>query len=103
MLGWVLRISITLNNWQLDGSLQSKVMVMVFSMVAEIERVFISSRAKEALAAKKRAGMKLGRPKGNGTSKLDPYRPEIEALPANGATQKFIAQRYDTTEANLTR
>lgn len=90
-------------NWQLDGSLQSKVMAMVFSMVSEIERDFISSRTKEALAAKKRAGMKLGRPKGSGKSKLDPYKPEIEALLANGSTQKFIAKRYGTTEANLSR
>lgn len=90
-------------NWQLDGSLQSKVMAMVFSMVAEIERDFISSRTKEALAAKKRAGVKLGRPKGSGKSKLDQYRPEIEALLANGSTQKFIANRYGTTEANLSR
>lgn len=89
--------------WQLDGSLQSKVMAMVFSMVSEIERDFISSRTKEALAAKKRAGVKLGRPKGSGKSKLDQYRPEIEALLANGSTQKFIAKRYRTTEANLSR
>jgi DNA invertase Pin-like site-specific DNA recombinase len=90
-------------NWQLDGSLQSKVMAMVFSMVSEIERDFISSRTKEALAAKKRAGVTLGRPKGSGKSKLDPYKPEIEALLANGSTQKFIAKRYGTTEANLSR
>ena len=90
-------------NWQLDGSLQSKVMAMVFSMVSEIERDFISSRTKEALAAKKRVGVKLGRPKGSGKSKLDSYRPEIETLLANGSTQKFIAKRYETTEANLSR
>lgn len=90
-------------NWQLDHSLQSKIMAMVFSMVAEIERDFISARTKEALAAKKRAGMKLGRPKGSGKSKLDAYRPEIEALLANGSTQKFIAKRYGTTEANVSR
>ena len=90
-------------NWQLDGSMQSKVMAMAFAMVAEIERDFISARTTEALAAKKRAGLKLGRPTGPGKSKLDPYRPEIEALLANGSTQRFIAQRYDTTEANLSR
>jgi len=50
---------------------------------------------------KKAAGMKLGRPKGPGKSKLDAFRPEIEALLANGSTQKFIARRYHTTEANL--
>jgi hypothetical protein len=46
-------------------------------------------------------GIPLGRPKGPGKSKLDAFRPEIEGLLANGSTQKFIAQRYHTTEANL--
>ncbi|MFI3122914.1 MAG: resolvase, partial [Methylococcales bacterium] len=45
--------------------------------------------------------MKLGRPKGVGKSKLDAFKPEIESLLANGSTQKFVAQRYNTTEANL--
>lgn len=90
-------------NWQLDNSIQSKIVAMAFSMAAEIERDLISQRTKEALAAKKKSGMKLGRPRGVGKSKLDEHRPEIEALLANGSTQKFIAQRYSTTEANLSR
>ena len=90
-------------NWQLDGSIQSKIVAMAFSMAAEIERDLISSRTKEALAAKKKAGYKLGRPRGVGKSRLDKNRVEIEALLANGSTQKFIAGRYDTTEANLSR
>jgi DNA invertase Pin-like site-specific DNA recombinase len=88
-------------NWQLDDSIQSKIVAMVFSMAAEIERDLISKRTKEALRARKAAGVQLGRPKGPGKSKLDPYKPEIEALLANGATQRFIAKRYGTTEANL--
>ncbi len=32
-----------------------------------------------------------------------PYRPEIEALIANDSVQKFIAKRFGTTEANLSR
>jgi DNA invertase Pin-like site-specific DNA recombinase len=90
-------------NWQLDNSIQSKIIAMAFSMAAEIERDLISQRTKEALAARKKAGVKLGRPRGIGKSKLDQYRPEIEGLLANGATQKFIAQRYGITEANLSR
>lgn len=90
-------------NWQLDNSIQSKIIAMAFSMAAEIERDLISQRTKEALAARKKAGITLGRPKGVGKSKLDAYRPEIEALLANGSTQKFIAKRYGTTEANLSR
>jgi DNA invertase Pin-like site-specific DNA recombinase len=88
-------------NWQLDDSIQSKIVAMVFSMAAEIERDLISKRTKEALRAKKAAGIKLGRPKGSGKSKLDKFRPEIEGLLSNGSTQKFIAARYNTTEANL--
>ncbi len=88
-------------SWQLDHSIQSKIVAMAFSMAAEIERDLISKRTKEALMAKKAAGVKLGRPKGSGKSKLDKYRPEIEALLANGSSQKFIANRYGTTEVNL--
>lgn len=90
-------------NWQLDGSLQSKIVAMAFAIAAEIERDLISQRTKEALAARRKAGMTLGRPRGSGKSKLDPYRPEIEALLANGSAQKFIAKRYRTTEPNLSR
>jgi DNA invertase Pin-like site-specific DNA recombinase len=88
-------------NWQLDHSIQSKIIAMAFSMAAEIERDLISKRTKEALATRKAAGIRLGRPKGPGKSKLDKYRPEIEALLVNGSTQRFIAKRYCTTEANL--
>ena len=70
-------------------------------MAAEIERDLISQRTKEALRFKKEQGFTLGRPKGPGKSKLDTFRPEIESLLANGSTQRFIAQRYHTTEANL--
>jgi len=88
-------------NWQLDNTIQSKIVAMAFAMAAEIERDLISQRTKEALRAKKAAGITLGRPKGPGKSKLDPYRPEIEALLSSGSTQRFIAERYRTTEANL--
>ena len=88
-------------NWALNGTLESRILGMVFAMAAEIERDLISSRTKEALRAKKASGVKLGRPKGPGKSKLDQYRPEIEALLKNGSTQAFIAKRYGTTTANL--
>ena len=88
-------------NWKLDGSIQSSIIAMAFSMAAEIERELISSRTKEALAVIKRSGVKLGRPKGAGKSKLDQYKPEIEALLSNGATQKFIANRYKATQATM--
>jgi DNA invertase Pin-like site-specific DNA recombinase len=79
-------------NWQLDGTLQSKVVAMAFAIAAEIERDLISQRTKEALAARKRDGKVLGRPRGVGKSKLDPYQPEISALLANGSTLTFVAK-----------
>src|SRR5206468_5694263 len=88
-------------DWQLNNSIQSKIIAMAFSMASEIERDLISKRTREALQVKKQNGMKLGRPKGGGKSKLDPYTVEIQALLNNGSTQTFIAKRYKTTEANL--
>jgi len=96
-----IRIYAVKGNWQLDQTIQSKIIAMAFAMAAEIERDLISQRTTEALRARKAAGKPLGRPKGPGKSKLDPFQPEIEALLANGSTQKFIANRYDTTQANL--
>ncbi|MFA5019146.1 MAG: recombinase family protein [Methylobacter sp.] len=87
-------------NWQLDQTLQSKIS-LAFSMATEIERDLISQKIKDGLRSKKAQGMKMGRPKGPGKSKLDAFQPEIERLLANGFTKKSIAQRYSTTEANL--
>jgi DNA invertase Pin-like site-specific DNA recombinase len=88
-------------NWHLDNSIQSKIIAMAFSMAAEIERELISQRTKEALRVRKENGMKLGRPPGKGKSKLDKYQPEIEALLKNGATKRFVAQRYKVSEQAL--
>ena len=91
------------NNWELKDNIQSKISAMAFAIAGELEKEWISTRTKDALAAIKASGVKLGRPKGPGKSKLDQFKPEIAALLANGSTQKFIAKRYNTTEANLHR
>ena len=96
-----IRVYSVKGSWQLDHTIQSKIIALAFSMAAEIERDLISQRTREALRFKKEQGLKLGRPRGPGKSKLDAFRPEIESLLANGTTQKFIARRYQTTEANL--
>jgi DNA invertase Pin-like site-specific DNA recombinase len=86
---------------ELNGSMQSKVMSTMLALFAELEHDFISMRTKEGLAAARAKGRQLGRPKGPGKSKLDPYRPEIESLLKTGSTKVYIAQRYDTSLANL--
>ena len=76
-------------------------MAMVFSNGTEIEHDLNSQRTCEALQAKKTKGESLDRPPGPGESKLDPFRPEIEALLKNGATKTFVAKRYGASAANL--
>lgn len=44
--------------------MQSKIVVTLFSLLAELERDLISIRTKEALASKKALGQRLGKPKG---------------------------------------
>lgn len=61
-------------------SIQSKVMITMFSLFAELERDLISQRTKEALNARRAAGVKLGRPKGPGKSKLDIHKEQIQEL-----------------------
>src|SRR5260370_30865495 len=48
-----------------DGhDMSSKIIITVFSLLAELERDLISMRTKEALSAKKSQGVKLVKPKG---------------------------------------
>ena len=88
-------------NWSLNGTIESKIIMTIYAMAAEIERDLISQRTKEGLRAARAKGKILGRPKGPGKSKLDKFRPEIEALLKDGSPKTFIAKRYGTTPANL--
>lgn len=89
--------------WTLNGTIESKVFLTMMALFSEIERDFISARTKEALKARKAAGVKLGRPRGPGKGKLDQYRPEIEALLKNGSTLSFIAARYNVALTTVSR
>lgn len=87
--------------WSLNGTMESKIVLTMFAMIAEIERDLISERTKEGLRARKSAGVILGRPKGPGKSKLDQNREEIIALLKNGSTKTFVARKYGTSVPNL--
>ena len=90
-------------NFQLNGDdIQSKVMRTMFALFAEIEHDLIVSRTKEGLVAARAKGKMLGRPKGPGKSKLDPFGAEIIALLKNGSTKSFIAKRYKSSIPTLT-
>jgi len=89
------------NGWELNGTIQSKVMALVFSIAAEIERDLISKRTTEGLRVAKAKGKLLGRPKGPGKSKLDKHREEIISLIKTGSKQTYIAKKYGTSQPNL--
>jgi DNA invertase Pin-like site-specific DNA recombinase len=88
-------------SWQLDNTMQSKIVSTMFAMLSEIERDLISERTKEALRAKKAQGIKLGRPKGPGKSKLDNYKDEIIAMLKTGYPKTRIAKKYGICRQNL--
>jgi DNA invertase Pin-like site-specific DNA recombinase len=89
------------NNWTLNGSIESKILLMVFSMASEIERDLISARTTEALRVRKALGVKLGRPKGPGKSKLDKHTEEIVALLRDGVPKRRVAKKFGTSVVNL--
>ena len=84
-----------------DAALHHETMISMFSFFSGLERTFVSKRTMKALEARKYAGVKLGRPKGPGKSKLDSNRGEIITLLKNGSTKSFIARKFKTTTPNL--
>jgi DNA invertase Pin-like site-specific DNA recombinase len=73
--------------------LQSRVVVTLFGLFAEIERTLLSLRTKEALAAARAAGKRLGRPPGSlGKSKLDGKEQEIQTLLGLQVSKASIAK-----------
>lgn len=58
------RIYTIKDGFQLGDNLQSKVIAFALSLSAEVERLLISQRTKEALAYRKSQGVQLGRPSG---------------------------------------
>src|SRR3954465_1452158 len=82
--------------------LQTKVMVALFGLFAEVERDLISERTKEGLVAARARGRLLGRPKGSlGTSKLDGKEGEIRLLLEKEASKRSIAKIMDVSPTNL--
>lgn len=76
-----------------DHDMSSKIIVTVFSLLAELERDLISMRTREALTAKKSQGIALGKPKGTiQKSKFDADLPRIKELLGLGLSVRKIAK-----------
>jgi DNA invertase Pin-like site-specific DNA recombinase len=79
-----------------------KVMVAIFSLLAELERDLISERTTMALAARRAAGVKLGRPKGStGKSVLDGRRSAIEELLRHKVSKSAISRMMSVSKSTL--
>lgn len=82
--------------------LQTKVMIALFGLFAEVERDLISERTKEGLVAARARGRLLGRPKGSlGTSKLDGKEGEIRKLLEKEVSKRSLAKIMDVSPTNL--
>ena len=82
-------------NIKIEGrqDIQTKVMVTLFALFAEVEQDLISQRTKEGLAKAKISGKQLGRPKGTlGKSRLDGKEGEILHLMSIGVSKASIAK-----------
>jgi DNA invertase Pin-like site-specific DNA recombinase len=83
--------------------LQSKIMVTLVGLFAEIERDLISVRTKEGLAGARACGKQLGRPKGLlGNSKLTGREEEIQRLLSLKVSKASIAKITAADRATLT-
>jgi DNA invertase Pin-like site-specific DNA recombinase len=72
--------------------MNSKIITVLFSLFAKLERDLISLRTKEALASKKAQGIQLGKPKGTiQKSKFDKNIIKIKELLALGLSVRKIA------------
>lgn len=73
--------------------MNSKIIITLFSLFAELERDMISLRTKEALLAKKAQGIKLGKPKGTlQKSKFDKDIEKIKELLGYGLSIRKMAK-----------
>jgi Site-specific recombinases, DNA invertase Pin homologs len=75
--------------------LQSITMITMLSLFAQLERLMISQRTKEALAAKKAQGVVLGKPKGTLQQSIyDKDRERIVALLHLGVSARRISTQH---------
>jgi DNA invertase Pin-like site-specific DNA recombinase len=93
------------DSFELSDSLNAKIIAFAFSLAAEIERNLISQRTREALAAKRAAGVKLGRPFGKSRERkrFEQKEAYIRAQLAQGVTIGSLAEELHVHRNTLSR
>lgn len=84
------------DHFRLDNDINSKIIAFAFALAAEIERNLISQRTREALADRKAAGVRLGRPPGSYKAKMDVLhdREAVIVRLQNGEAMASVAHSY---------
>lgn len=90
-------------NYRLGVDIQSKLLAVVFSLVAEMERQMISQRTKECLKRLKDEGKHLGRPYGFTYRKLHKKHNKIKELLDRQVPKAQIAKLMECSWATLHR
>ena len=100
-----IRIYTIKDNFELSDNINSKIIAFAFALASEIERNLISQRTREALAARKQAGVHLGRPPGPSVklSRVMADLPRINEMLAGGATKTAMARMYKIHRNTLNR
>ena len=93
------------DSFELSDSLNAKIIAFAFSLAAEIERNLISQRTREALAAKRAAGVKLGRPFGKSRERkrFEQKEAYIRAQLAQGVSIGRLADELHVHRNTLSR
>ena len=93
------------DRFDLSDSINSKIIAFAFALAAEIERNLISQRTREALAAKKSAGIRLGRPPGRSKKKerVIGEKQRIQALLQRGIPVSAIARIFKVHRNTMSR
>lgn len=78
--------------------MSSKIRIDMLHMLYNVQQEIVSRRTRHGLDARKKSGIKLGRPKGStGKSKLDPHKKEIAEMLKHRAPLSYIARVYGVT------
>jgi len=91
------------DSYRLDAGIQGKILAFAFGLTAELERNLISQRTKEALAARRAAGVILGRPFGSKSSyvKLTGREEIIKRMLIRGYSKVAIAKKLRVDRETL--
>jgi DNA invertase Pin-like site-specific DNA recombinase len=99
------KVHVVKGAFQLDDSINSKILSTVLGLAAEIERELISQRSREGQARARAKGKHIGRPRierdEDRRSKLDKHADDIKRFAARGMTKLNLARFCDCDWATM--